>query len=235
MGKSFEWHQERFKETLGEYMRHTSRTLAVAINTKAYYIARKATWFTSKADKTKMQQQLGKFVRVARMNKRGKMVMRREVELTKSSNSDAPLVALIINKRRGKNNQKGLYGREMAVAVRAMLASRLRSIAFLKSGWLPAIKSLAPFADRGSAPEMDSAARQFGSAKGSAKEAKETDKFPTAIIINSANSTRDKNNALQKYGGSGLKQAFEDETRSMMQYINDKMKPDADRFNKEQR
>jgi hypothetical protein len=36
----------------------------------------------------------------------------------------------------------------MAEAVEALLAIRLKSIAFLKSGWLPAIKRLEPYAEK---------------------------------------------------------------------------------------
>ncbi len=233
MGDTFE--MTRFTETLAEYIKYTSRTLTSAINTKAYYVARKAVWFTGKTDKGKMQKDLGGFVRVQRTNKKGKLVTRRQIELTGARDYNAPLAAVIINKRRGLKKQSGLYGRQMAVAIRKMLSARLRSVAFIKSGWLPAIQALAPFAEKKNEPDTDRDAAQVGNAKGRASEARESDLITEATIVNLASAVRDKKNALEKYGIPGLDQAFNDEAQSMAQYIEDRMKPDADRFNAQQR
>ena len=67
-------------------------------------------------------------------------------------------------------------------------------------------------------------------AKGSARPA--TPGFQLrAEIVNLASAARDHRGALIKYGSEGLDVAFQDETRSMWEYIERKMKPDAAAFN----
>src|SRR5205807_1063675 len=86
-----------------------------------------------------------------------------------TANVFAPLAALIINARRGAKGQPGLRGPAMEEAINAFVASRLRSIAFLKSGWIGAIKKMIPYADRRGGPRQDRTAKEYGQAKGDAK------------------------------------------------------------------
>jgi len=228
------WDQSKFNETLAEYSHWTKRTHKQIVDTKAYYVARKALWFTTKADSFKIKHQLGGFIMVARVNKKGKTVNRRQVQLVMGTKVDAPLAALIINKRRGKAGEPGLQGARMARAVRELLAARMRSIAFYKSGWLPAIKLLAPLADRKGEPQTDRAAKQVGRPKGDATPATEGEN-PAATIVNMAGSARgDTKGAFMKYAGEGLQIAMADEQSSMDEYIEQKMAVDAERFNRAQ-
>jgi hypothetical protein len=238
MTSSPHWDQSVFDRTLAKYKEASKKTLARVINTKAYYVARKAVWFTPKADTKRIAAQLGQVIAVkeSRMTKKGKLRMttRKTLTLVKGTQHNAPLAALIINARGGSNNQKGLYGSRMSRAIQKLLAARKRSVAFIKSGWLPAIKKLAPLSDRRGAPATDSAAAQVGREKGTATPAK--DGFnPSAEIVNLATTRRDKKSALVRYGAPGLQKAFDDEVKSMNQYIEAKMKPDADKFNQQQR
>lgn len=210
-----------------EYLKVTSRNLQLAINTKAFFIARKAIWFTHKADSYRIKAQLGQFVSVNRINKKGKISKRRELNLVKGTQHDAPLAALIINARRGKAGQPGLYGKKMTGAIKEMLAARARSVAFLKAGWLPAVKILAPHADAKGQPPVDKGAKQIGRPKGTGSPARAVIKM-VAKIVNHATTRRDTNGALLKWGARGLDRAFQDETRSIMQYLEDKIrKPTA--------
>jgi hypothetical protein len=229
-----EWQQSKFDEALVEYSKVSSRTLQEIVNTKAYYIARKALWFSPKADSYAMKQQLGGIVTVRRVNKRGKVVKRRELQLVKSERVDAPLAALIVNKRLGRKGDKGLFGRAMAAAIRELLSSRAKSIAFLKSGWLAPIRKLAPFADRRGAPQVDKEAKQIGRPKGDATPA-QPGFNPVAQIVNLASARRDTKGALVKYISPALAQAFQDETASMWAYMEEKMKPDAEAANAKMR
>lgn len=229
------WDQRQFDRTLREYMNvNTKRTLPQIVNTKAYYIWRKALWFTQKADVHRMKAQLGQFVSVNRIGKSGKVVKKREVVLTKGEGTNAPLAALIINARRGKRGDPGLYGSRMARAIREMLSARFKSAAFIKSGFIQGIKDLEPFADKSGRPPIDNAAKQLGRPKGDAKPAKPGWRL-IAQMVNNASAQRDTKGALLKYGGRGLDRAFKDETASMREYIERKMKPDAAKFNAGQR
>lgn len=226
------WDVSRFESTLREYLRVTSRTLPKVVNTKLYYIARKAVWFTQKADVEHIRSELGRFVTVSELNRKGKTVKRRRLVLAPARSHNAPLAALIVNKRRGVG--KGLYGAAMARAVREMVAARSRSTAFLKSGFLPGVKKLAPFADKAGQPAMDSSAKVIGRAKGDGQPANEMDFNPVAFIVNEASALRDRNTALFRVAGKGLEIAFDDETASMLEYIERKMNPDAQDFNRKQ-
>jgi len=227
------WDQSVFNRTLDEYRKVSKRTLQQIINTKAFYVARKAIWFTRKADSNRIKGQLGQFVSVRYTNKKGKTATRRKLALVQGRTVNAPLAALIVNKRRGAAGLPGLYGSKMTKAVREMLGARLRSVAFLTAGWLPAVRKLAPFAtDKSKAPN-DPAAKQIGRPKGDARAAPEGFN-PIAEIVNNATTRNDEKGALRLYGGPGLQRAFSDEAASMRQYIEDKMRKDAERFNKQQ-
>lgn len=229
------WDQSTFDRTLGEYAAYSKRTHADIINKKAYYVARKAIWFTPKADTYRMKQQLGGFITVNRLNRKGKSVKRKELQLVKSKQVNAPLAALIVNARRAKHVEKGFYGRQMAVAIRELLAARYRSVAFIKSCWLPAVKTLAPLVkDKAGAPSIDSSAKQYKRAKGEAKPAK-PEMNPTAMIVNLATARRDERGALLKFGKPALDQALADEESSTRDEIERRSKPDADRFNAQQK
>lgn len=223
-----------FDRALAEYMRYTPRTLQSVINTKAYFVARKAIWFTQKADIYRMRAQLGQFVRVNYISRHGKQGSRKILTLVNSSRATAPLAALIINARRGKAGLPGLYGSKMARAIRELLASRMKAVAFIKSGWLPAVRILAPHAEHKGSPRVDASARQRGRPKGTAKPAQSTWR-PTAEIVNLVTAKRDTKMALVKYGSPGLQRAFTDEAASMRDYIERRMRPDASRFNAAQR
>lgn len=231
------WDQTVFNRTLQEYTKVSRRSLPQILNTKGFFIARKALWHTPKADSYRIKAQLGQFVSVNAIGKKGKIVKRRSLVLAKSRlKNRAPLAAVIINKRLGKEGKKGLHGKRMARAVREMLANRLRGVAFLKSGWLEAIRKLGPLADKsgiGKAP-LDRSAKQIGRAKGDARPARESFN-PTAVIVNLATTARDRKGALVKYGTRPLQVAFDDEAKSMNDYIERKLKPATQKFNQQQK
>lgn len=226
------WDQTQFNEVLKEYLGWTKRTLAEVLNTKAYYIARKAIWYTAKASKESIGDSLGRFVSTSRTTKSGKTTTSRRLELAEAREADAPLAALIVNARRGAEGRPGLYGQAMAAAVRQLIAARVRSIAFIKSGWLPAIRILQTFAkDKSGAGPTDSAARIYGQEKGAAYPAVEGHEMISRIVNSAAGKAGTSAAALDKYGGKGLDMAFYDETASMKEYIERKMAEDADRAN----
>jgi hypothetical protein len=232
------WDQSKFDETLEEYAKYSKRTHAQIVNTKAYYVARKALWFTPKADSYKMKQQLGGLVTVSRVNRKGRTVRRRQLQLVNSTRQgleSAPLAALILNTRMGKKGIKGLYGSKMERAIKELLSSRYRSVAFIKSGWLGSIRALAPLVkDKSAAAPADPSAKQVGRPKGEATPAADGEN-PTATIVNLASARRDEKGALIQFGQGPLMQALQDEDASMHEYIERKIAEDAERFNAQQK
>lgn len=234
------WDQSVFDSTLKDYSQVSKRTHQVIVNTKAFYVARKAVWFTHKADIQRVKNALGQIISVNRITKAGKIAKRKTVIL-KQGRGAAPLAALMISKRLASAGKRSpFYGRSRSAGAAAMtrmvmklMRARARSVAFLKSGWLPAIKKLAPYADKGSKPPIDNAAKIIGRDKGTAKPALATTN-PVAEIINLATTRRDRKGALVKYGAPGLQRAFDDEAKSMVSYIEAKMAKDAARWNAQQ-
>ncbi len=201
---AFKLDTREFRQTLDLYGKFSKRDRAVIVNTKAFYIARRAVVETIKADKKNIRA----FIRA----------------------KSGAIVGRLINKRRGARGEKGLYGDAMAEAVIAVLANRLRSVAFLKSGWLRAIKTLEPLAERirgNSVPRKDSTVKEYGKAKGDARPAREGAIITMATIRNLAIAKHDKHDALGKFGGPALQRAIDFETRSMNDYIERKLRDAA--------
>lgn len=216
-----------FTRTMREYSRVCkSRTIPEIVNTKAYYIARRAIFETPKADANKIKGQLGKFVTALVANKRGRMVKRRQVDLVQGSQHPAPLAALIINARRGAKGLRGLYGAAMEKAARAFLAARLRSVSFLKSGWLPAVKLLGQVIGKSGGPSMGQRPKQVGQPKGSAMPARSGFRVK-ATIINAAGGNKNNRGALLTFGEPALQRAIDAEQASMHQYIEDHLREAA--------
>lgn len=217
------------------YMQVSKRDLAETINTKLLFIAFGALARTPKADIVAMREELGvgieqthqrvRFLKSGKI-KRGK-VIQRDVFLKRGR---APLLALIINARRGREGKPGLYGSEMADAVRRLWIARKMSVAFLKSGWLPAIKTLLPLVpDRKGILYRDRSAKQRGAPKGYAVPANRNTWNPSGRIVNTASAERDHKAALIKYGGPALQAAFDYEVASMKVYIELKLAKSARR------
>lgn len=217
------WNQSKFDAALTAKIERSKSTAAQVINRAAYFVARKALWYTKTANAGQIRTDLNRTITVNRSTESGR-----------SESIEAPLAAIIINARRGAKGQPGLEGSEMRDAVRRFIAARVRSVGFIRAGWIPAIKALDPkVVDRqGAAPFPAEANRSRWSAKqiGDARPA-QVGEFPVAIIENAAIASHDKQNALQRYGSRALDMAFYDEERSIMEYLEKQEQKDFERTN----
>lgn len=213
------WDQTKFDQVLDLYLTETSRTRTEAINTKAFYVARKALWFTTKTGEGRIMDELMEYVTVKRQTG---WDWQTPVETT----AQVTLATAIVQKR------KGLYGAELKNAVGALFRVRIRSRAFLASGWLPAIRALAPVAtDKNKAFPTDSSVKRLGAAKGSGTIANDQS-LAVATIINNAIAKHDKKDSLTRHGGPALQEAFNDETADMLEYLDRKLAPATEKANK---
>ena len=221
------WNQRKFDIALAECIRTSRRTCAAVINGHALRIAFTAQKETPKADKEKIALDLQNYIYDT--NRKGKRKLRVSARRKFMGLAAAPVVALMINKKRGEQGKPGLYGAEMANAIRKYISSRQRSAAFLKSGWSPAIKRLlqiVPYGMRGPNVRPDNSVKQYGAAKGEVRPAVE-DERPTCVIenlvgITGPNSSKH-NAALMEYGRPALEKAFEKETANMMEHLKQKL------------
>jgi hypothetical protein len=204
----------QFDRALTQYLKVSKKGLREILNRKAAIIASSASRNTKRADREKIQSDLGRFVTVQETTKKGTTRNRRALQLNTRKGHSAPLAELIINKRRARVGEKGLEGAELSAAVRKMIAGRLRSVSFLASGWLPAVRDLLPFIEQKSGLKVDRSARWYGRPKGAGFPAK-LSIAPFAVIENRIA----KAGAGQRYIEAGLQKAVNDETRSMGEYI----------------
>lgn len=229
--------RREFRETLKQYRNHTKRDLATILNTKGFYIARGCARETPKADIAQMNAEIGvQAMALVRHQKgpRAGMHMRGNSAriYAQGSTVNAPLLALIINARRGRAGQPGLYGAAMRQEMGKVLTARARSIAFIKSGWLPAIKVLARYAEnKTKAARPDPKAKQYGKSKGAAYPAIKDAWVQRTIIENSATTTRDKKQALYKYAWPTFQREWAKEIASMKSYIARKLQDGANKIN----
>lgn len=174
--------------------------MVTVLNSKGYFIARKALWFTDAADQKNVRQ-LKDLATTRRL---------------REPKDKGLVVGAIVSRRHGKG--EGLYGSRMKSEIRSIMAARIRSRSFLKSGWLTAIRGLDPKAeDKGLAAPAVGGVKQIGQAKGSYSAASEPQLLTT--ITNSAQSKRDREGALQKFGMPALMKAFDSEAASMEEYV----------------
>lgn len=207
-----------------QYMKRTRRDLATVLNTKCFYIARRATVETPKASKAQIQA-LRKPRKKTSFTKKGK---------SKIVNTTAG--ALIINARLVKAGKPPLNQRDAKKAATTMINARLRAIAFLKSGWLPAIKKLEPLADRRGIPRQDKSGKQFGKPKGFAVAANlsswrtackiQNDALPASRRFFGKFFGGDRSGPL-KYAAPALQRAFDFEVQSMKDYLAKKLAASA--------
>lgn len=197
MQPTFRIDHREFDRTLQKYRELSKRSVQVIVNTKAFYIARRAVIETPRAKISEIKR----FV----------------------SADGGAIMGKIINKRRGERGEKGLYGAEMTTAIGLVLAARLRSRAFLASGWLPAVKALEPLAERigGAVPRKDRTAKEFGQAKGYGKPAS-SGWTVRAIFANLAAARWDRGGQA-RLGMTALQKAFDFEVKSMKDYIQRKL------------
>jgi hypothetical protein len=235
-----------FQRTFRDYLAVTSRTLVDAVNNKLFMIARKASWFTHKANARHIARDLGKITYLRQKNYQ-KIYRHRLTKSTRPQTQGAPLAALIVNKRRGGDRAKGfgiggairgkagLYGAAMRHAIQVMIGARNASIAYIKSGWLPAIQAFAKVATiKAPFARDDQAARQIGKPKGWAETAKVGD-IIKGTIANEAWATRDHKNAFKKYGGQGLQHAIDSEWADTKAQIQKELNEIAHEFNRQQK
>lgn len=211
----------QWNKALKPYLSVTTRTLPDLLNKKAYYIARRALYETPATPGSVIRSSLGT---IRRRNKQ--IVSMKLTRGTGSGNTEAPLAALVINARLGKEGKKGLYGAAMRAAIASFIGARARSRAFLKSGWLPAVKALknAFTGSRGGLPPIGSV-KQIGTKEwGRAIPAVQGMKCQV-LIENAADLEHPKApfhvptrhpDALIKYGGPALQRAFDNEASSML-------------------
>jgi hypothetical protein len=223
-----------FQKTLGDYMQFSSRSLREACNEKAYFIingspdTEGAIKLTKKADYQQIKKELGAETQ-QQIGKRGKPIKKWRLGLVANRNAGesgydnlAKRIVIARLRKAGKPIPDAQTLNRMAIA---LVQARIRSVAFFRSGWLPALKVFARYS-KYTRVGRDEAVR-YGVEKGGGSPATSAQGFsPKAFAWNDANATA-------KFGGlaggaervalPGLEAAIAQEMASMQTYIERKM------------
>lgn len=219
-----QWDQSRFNDALRVYALFNKRTIPQIVNAKIFYIGRKAIRFTRKTDLATIDRELGQKVvtRSDRFKKDGTLskVKKRTVTwtLTQARTRPVPLAWLLVS--RGG----GLPRAEVDAAAKTLIGARRRSVAYLRAGWLSAILDVKPYVvDEKKTPPRSDVALWSTRRHGKGFPAKEATGLVVARIHNDAGDTPKRAAALIKYGTPALASAFQDETASMIAYVEKKL------------
>lgn len=158
--------QKEFDKVFAEYMTWQKKQPSEIINGKLYFVALQAMGQTKTATKDGIRNKL---MQPARITK------------------NVPLAAILVNSKLGKAGKKGLTGVKMAKAVDKLVRAQQSRTQFLRSGWIPALKTLDYWNKRNSdnlkfvkrfAPKKPMGVKEYGKPKGYCIYAK-----PESILI----------------------------------------------------
>lgn len=211
--------------------------MATIVNTKAYFIARNAVMLTSKVDKEKVKNSLMASSKIA---------------------PNAPIAALIVNKERGfkasgdafmnsgKKDKKvtkgaGLYGDKMKTAIEKLIRIRQRTVNYLRSGWVPAVKQIERMVPKkGGRPKMDNI-KPKGKDKGGGSPAPSSGGWKVSATIWNSVFGFTKTHGLKKRNKpsevvaileKGMQKAIDKEVASMKEYVEKKLAESAKIMNR---
>ncbi len=197
-----------FQRAFKEYLKVTSKTLPEAINQKAYSINIAAASLTPKVKAPDLEAHLRAFS-------------------DSKSGRPGPRAALIINAKRGKG--QGLYGDAMKEELEKFIRKRRGHVAFLASGWLPAIAIMA--AAIGKAVGKSAARRLEKATNIGGGIAAKIGFKPTAEFWNEAGAVTSHNiEGAASMAGEGLQAALTQEASRIDDHIAKKLQSDSDKF-----
>jgi hypothetical protein len=246
-GLTFKVDLSRFTPLLWRYAALSSHTPAYVVNKKGYYVSRRAIWYTHKADPAKVREELGEHkAQMLIKTKRGRWSHSKKniksVFDVGAGKEGAPLLALVVQAQRkraglaspwkGKSRLAGAAA--MLDELRKVSGARLRSIAFIKSGFIEArdiFKRLVGGGGKSGLPPSEGAAiggpkRVGPSSKGGATPAHDGWNA-RATLWNSADARHDRRASLFKYAEPGLQRAIDEEMASTEKEVEDRLRKDA--------
>ncbi len=201
-----------FQRALVEYLKLTKKTEAEALNQKAYSVNIVAAGATAKQTAAGISA-----------------IMAEDVQ--GKAGRSGPRSALIVNATRGSQGLPGLYGQRMKEEADKLTRSRRGHVAFLASGWLPAVAIYAAAIGKAVGKAAARRLEKFSGGKiGGAVPAKEGF-TPKAEFWNEAGALETHNAAgAQSMAEAGLQEGLNKATADMNTYLARKMQEASDKF-----
>lgn len=164
---------EEFQRVAEAILRTSSRTYPKFLNGQALRVASNAIQATDKADRVAIERQMGVVGRKETLRGANSGGKKGWVRISKRELIDNSFAARIINARKKAMGVPLIWGKELSDAARKMVAAKVRSVAFIRSGWIPAVRALSKEVyTRGAFLARD--AKQVGAPKGYAIPARVT-------------------------------------------------------------
>lgn len=196
-----------FDKALKEYIRNSKKDCQDIVNQKAYWIAIRAIKETYKADKDQIRTTL---------------------EGPSDTFPNLTLAEAIVLTRNRQSVKKKMTRAELKREGKKLINQRIRAIGFLKSGWLPAVRILAPKVNKRYTVGLTRLGK--GKDKGGAEPARQSTTSCKATIWSDI--IADNNTKAQNYRKIGLQRALNAEAASMNAYVESKLRKRAEQFNR---
>jgi hypothetical protein len=180
-----------------EAAKFSDKTKTEIVNQALYFVAKGALYNTYAPEKDKITSALNKSADV---------------------NAKASIANILVNVKRKAAGKKGLNGQKMAIATQKLINAEVSHRNFARSGWVGAIKTLAPHVKRkGGAAKTPPGVRLKIANSGGAIPATTKRGKVTGKIFNSINGKHN-SEAVEKYQREGLQKAVDAETRDKLEY-----------------
>jgi hypothetical protein len=153
-----------FQKDLNRAVAISSRGAAESLNSRGYMLAKRAMDYTKRAMRAEIEALGVTGYRVIKSKKTGTLKKGRPIY------SPSDKAVAIVASRLVAAGQKIDSHASLVESAKKMIAARLRSITFLASGWIPAMRKLDKYARQ----KVRATAKQWGKPKGTARPAKET-------------------------------------------------------------
>ncbi len=179
----------RFNEGMKKAIETSSRSAVAVINSRAFFVCAKAIPATKKASRQDIEYQLGKIGTQFKVTKSGKLSRTRTGAFKRGDAllREDSLAARIIQSRIRKAGAVDfmLHGEALIRAARKLISARVRSIGFIRSGFISAMQDFSRYAFGASRPSRDGVL-VVGAKKGKGTPAKKAAGMMKATIENSA-------------------------------------------------
>jgi hypothetical protein len=200
----------KFKEVLNTYAAGSKRRFQDSIYSRLRDVIIRAYKYTKVAARAVIAQRLGAIAaRVSRSRKDGKFRFRGHVTTEKS------LAYRIVQKRHYDAQGKGMPDKEAARAADKFIKAVLKTVGFIRSGWIPVLRRLNS--------KLKDGSEQKGRPKGFLRESKSAEQ----LMLEAGNTTK----VAAPIGGEALSRAFAEVQANMERKISESMKPELDKIN----
>lgn len=227
---------KQFDSALKLYRQASKRDLSYILNRAGANIAFKAIQYTPKADAKKIENQLRAQTGSRIAGKRGILATPKSPKAASRRGiyKATPLAFRIVGAklaRKGTNIQSEFGSRgDVDAYINKIIASRKRTVGFLKSGWFAAARAFQG-AIKGNAGSKFKGALDFGTQKGTYTLAVPSDS-PIAMLTNSAVNPKSGTSpdALIKYGSPALQKAVNAVAADMREWAQRKLAETASKY-----